>query len=49
LNGNIQKIDDHYDLALFPMAFEEFVITSGNAPLARAFERTERNDTIPGF
>ena len=39
-------VGQNYDLTLYPMTFQEFVMASNNAPLARAFERAERNDTV---
>ncbi len=35
-----------YELTLYPMSFYEFVLASGNEPLARAFEQQVRNDTV---
>ncbi len=39
-------VGQNYDLTLYPMTFQEFVMASGNAPLIRAFERAERNDIV---
>lgn len=39
-------VGQNHDLTLYPMTFQEFVMASGNAPLVRAFERGERNDTV---
>jgi predicted AAA+ superfamily ATPase len=39
-------VGQNHDLTLYPMTFEEFVIANGNAPLARAFARAERNDIV---
>ena len=35
-----------YELTLHPMSFYEFVLASGNVPLAKAFEQQVRNDVV---